>query len=91
MRERATGGGLPAAMAIEAQVPLVPAALAGTHRILEKGSIIIRPRPSALLIGEPISTTGLKSEDRERITDEAHAAVAQLLAQGNQLVTEMEE
>ena len=80
-----------AAMAIEAQVPLVPAALAGTHRILEKGSIIIRPRPSALIIGEPISTTGLKSEDRERITDQAHAAVAQLLAQGNQLVTEMEE
>lgn len=79
-----------AAMAIEAQVPLVPAALAGTHRILEKGSMIIRPRPSALIIGEPISTTGLSTDDREAVTLKAHAAVAELLERGNRLVAEME-
>lgn len=79
-----------AAMAIEAQVPLVPAALAGTHRILEKGSMIIRPRPSALIIGEPISTTGLSTDDREAVTLKAHAAVAELLERGNRLVSEME-
>ena len=79
-----------AAMAIEAGVPLIPAALAGTHRILEKGSVIIRPRPSALLIGEPISTKGLTADDREVLTHKAHAVVATLLEQGNQLVTEME-
>ncbi len=80
-----------AAMAIEAQVPLIPAAIAGTHRILEKGSIIIRPRPSALIIGEPLSTTGRTADDRDALTEQAHAAVAKLLEQGNQLVTEMEE
>ncbi len=79
-----------AAMAIEAGVPLIPAALAGTHRILEKGSVIIRPRPSALLIGEPIPTKGLTADDREALTLKAHAVVAALLEQGNQLVTEME-
>lgn len=79
-----------AAMAIEAGVPLIPAALAGTHRILEKGSVIIRPRPSALLIGEPIPTKGLTADDREALTQKAHAVVAALLEQGNQLVTEME-
>jgi 1-acyl-sn-glycerol-3-phosphate acyltransferase len=80
-----------AAMAIEAQVPLIPAAVAGTHLILEKGSIIIRPRPSALFIGEPISTTGMTADDREALTEKAHAAVAALLEQGNKLVAEMEE
>lgn len=80
-----------AAMAIEAQVPLIPAAIAGTHLILEKGSVIIRPRPSALLIGEPISTTGLTVDDRDALTQQAHAAVAALLEQGNQLVAEMEQ
>ncbi|MDP1826323.1 MAG: lysophospholipid acyltransferase family protein [Archangium sp.] len=79
-----------AAMAIEAQVPLVPAAIAGTHLILEKGSIIIRPRPSALIIGEPISTIGMTADDREALTEKAHAAVAVMLEQGNQLVAEME-
>lgn len=79
-----------AAMAIEAGVPLIPAALAGTHRILEKGSVIIRPRPSALIIGDPLPTKGLKADDREELTQKAHAAVAALLAQGNQLVSEME-
>ncbi len=79
-----------AAMAIEAGVPLIPAALAGTHRILEKGSVIIRPRPSALIIGDPLPTRGLKADDREELTQKAHASVAALLAQGNQLVSEME-
>ena len=79
-----------AAMAIEAGVPLIPAAIAGTHRILEKGSMIIRPRPSALIIGEPLSTTGLTADDRDELTLKAHAAVAKLLAQGNELVAEME-
>ena len=79
-----------AAMAIEAGVPMIPAALAGTHRILEKGSMIIRPRPSALCIGEALSTTGLTADDREALTEKAHASVTALLAQGNQLVSEME-
>jgi 1-acyl-sn-glycerol-3-phosphate acyltransferase len=79
-----------AAMAIEAGVPLIPAALAGTHRILEKGSMVIRPRPSALCIGEPLSTAGLTADDREALTEKAHAAVTVLLAEGNRLVSEME-
>jgi len=79
-----------AVMAIAAGVPLVPAAVAGTHRILEKGSIVIRPRPSALIIGEPIDTKGMKPEDREALTTRAHGEVAKLLAEGNRLVEEME-
>lgn len=79
-----------AIMALEAQVPLVPAAVAGTHRILEKGSIAIRPRPAALVIGASIETAGLSVDARDVITERAHAEVARLLAEGNRLVEEME-
>ncbi len=79
-----------AVMAIEAGVSLVPVAIAGTHRILEKGSIQIRPRPSALLIGEPLSTKGLTVDAREELTLRAHAEVAKLLEEGNRLVAEMD-
>lgn len=79
-----------AVMAIAAGVPLVPVAVAGTHRILEKGSIVIRPRPSALVIGEPIPTEGLTAEDREALTQRAQDAVAKLLEEGNRMVAGME-
>jgi 1-acyl-sn-glycerol-3-phosphate acyltransferase len=75
-----------AVMAIEAQVPLVPAAIAGTHAILPKGTVAIRPRPAALVIGSPISTQGLTVDARESLTHQAHEAVAKLLEQANELV-----
>jgi 1-acyl-sn-glycerol-3-phosphate acyltransferase len=78
-----------AMMAIEAQVPLVPAAVAGTHRILEKGSVVIRPRPAALVIGTPLRTEGNSIEERTTLTEQAHAAVAALLARGNAMVESM--
>ncbi|MFO0600812.1 MAG: lysophospholipid acyltransferase family protein [Myxococcaceae bacterium] len=80
-----------AIMAIDAQVPLIPAAVAGTHRILEKGSIVVQSRPSALIIGEPIPTAGLTMDAREALTQQAHDAVARLLEQGNALVAQMEK
>ncbi|MEW5737870.1 MAG: lysophospholipid acyltransferase family protein [Myxococcota bacterium] len=79
-----------AIMALEAQVPLVPAAVAGTHLILQKGSLAIHPRPAALCIGPPIETAGLSVDARDVITERAHAEVARLLEEGNRLVAEME-
>lgn len=79
-----------ALMAIDAQVPLIPVAIAGTHRILEKGSMAIHPRPAALMIGKPIDTTGLTTDAREELTQRAHDAVAKLLEEGNRLVAEMD-
>lgn len=78
-----------AVMAIEAQVPLVPAAVAGTHAILPKGTVAIRPRPAALVIGKPIDTTGMTLESRDELTQKAHDAVAALLAEGNELISRM--
>jgi 1-acyl-sn-glycerol-3-phosphate acyltransferase len=75
-----------AIMALEAQVPLVPAAVAGTHAILPKGTVAIRPRPAALVIGAPIETKGRSVDDREALTQQAHDEVAKLLAEGNALL-----
>lgn len=78
-----------AIMALEAQVPLVPVALAGTHAILPKGTLSIRPRPAALVIGAPIETKGLSIDARDDVTARAHAAVAGLLAEGNAMLETM--
>ncbi len=79
-----------AIMALEAQVPLVPAAIAGTHRILEKGSAIIHARPAALVVGTPIVTAGLSLDARDELTQRAHDEVRGLLGEANQLVAELE-
>jgi 1-acyl-sn-glycerol-3-phosphate acyltransferase len=78
-----------AIMSLEAQVPLVPAAVAGTHAILPKGTVAIRPRPAALVIGKPIETKGLGLEARDTVTQQAHDAVAALLVEGNAMVAEL--
>jgi 1-acyl-sn-glycerol-3-phosphate acyltransferase len=77
-----------AMMALEAQVPLVPAAIAGAFEILPKGGFAVQSRPAALVIGQPIATTGRTADERDALTQEAHAAVTLLLARGNALLAD---
>jgi 1-acyl-sn-glycerol-3-phosphate acyltransferase len=76
-----------AIFAIDAQVPMVPAAIAGTHEILPKGTIAVRPRPAALVVADPIETAGRTHDDREALTEQAHAAVEKALAEAQRLLT----
>jgi 1-acyl-sn-glycerol-3-phosphate acyltransferase len=77
-------------LALQAQVPLVPLAVAGTKDVMTKKSVLIHGgRPVVLKVGEPISTEGKTLADREALNSEAHAAVARLLAAGNARVEEM--
>jgi len=79
-----------AVLAIDAQVPLVPVAIAGAHEITPKGGLWVRSgRPLVLRVGKPIPTTGLGREDRDSLTRQAHDAVAALLEEGNRRVQEM--
>ena len=78
-----------AVLAISAQVPLVPLAVAGTKDVMQKHSLLIHGgRPAELFVGEPITTEGLTLDDRDALTEKAHAAVAQLLASANARVEE---
>ena len=78
-----------AVLAIEAGVPLVPAALAGTHDILPSGKIAIQARPAALVIGQPLLTTGLALTDRETLTEQCHARVAECLKEAEAMVEQL--
>ncbi len=70
----------PFGLAIAAQVPIVPVYVHGTHRILPKGSLRLRPQPIRLLVGEPIPTAGLALTDREGLRDRVRAAIVALRA-----------
>ena len=68
----------PFGLAIAAQVPLIPVYLHHTFEILPKGAWRLRPRPIRLLVGQPIPTTGLEPDDRERLRDRVRAAMVAL-------------
>lgn len=58
----------PAFLAIRAQVPLVPMALAGTWELLPMHSSCLHPVSVTLSVGEPIETRGLTMKDVEELT-----------------------
>jgi 1-acyl-sn-glycerol-3-phosphate acyltransferase len=68
----------PFGLAIAAQVPIIPVYVHHTFEILPKGAWRLRPRPIRLLVGEPIETKGLQPADRERLRDQARAAMVAL-------------
>jgi 1-acyl-sn-glycerol-3-phosphate acyltransferase len=70
----------PFALAIVAQVPVVPVYVHQTFEILARGAWRLRPRPIRVLVGEPIPTTGLGPDDRQRLRDRVHAEIEALRA-----------
>jgi 1-acyl-sn-glycerol-3-phosphate acyltransferase len=67
-------------LAIEAGAPVVPVGISGSFDILVKGSMRVRPGVQIHVhIGSPIDTRGYKTRDRDRLAEEAHAAVAACL------------
>jgi len=69
-----------AAFAIDAGLPVIPVAVAGSERVLPKHSLVVLPGRIRVAFGRPIVTTGLGPEDRERVTTLAHDEVRDLLA-----------
>ena len=67
-------------IAIRAQVPIVPLALIGMRQILPMHSLRFRPGRVKLRIGEPISTEGVTTKQREELTAQARARVVEMLA-----------
>ena len=62
-------------MAIGAGVPIVPVAVRGTYDIMPKHGLLIRPRPVAVDIGEPIATQGLALDSKEALMDGVRSAI----------------
>ncbi len=69
-------------LALHSQVPIVPIAIHNTGRLLPKGSRILRPGKIQVEILPAIPTTGLRSADREHLTDQVRLALEGALARG---------
>jgi 1-acyl-sn-glycerol-3-phosphate acyltransferase len=67
-------------MAVEGGVPVVPVAIKYTDKLMGKGTGIARPGTAEMVVLPPIETTGLSGEDVKRLTERAHAAIAEELA-----------
>lgn len=76
-------------IALNAGVPIVPVALAGTEKVLPFGSGTVSPARVTLKIGTPIPTAGLGAKDRAGLAQQSHDQIAEML-KGTGLVAPLE-
>jgi 1-acyl-sn-glycerol-3-phosphate acyltransferase len=62
-------------LAIEAQVPVVPVAINGSHRLLPKGELTTRPGTVDIVVCEPIPTTGMDDVQVDALAERARRAI----------------
>ena len=62
-------------LAIQSQVPIVPATISGSHHITPKRSLRILSGTVKITYGEPIATTGLGAEDRHALKERVRDAI----------------
>jgi 1-acyl-sn-glycerol-3-phosphate acyltransferase len=71
-------------MAIKAQVPLVPLTLIGTYELLPIHVYALHPRPLLVVVGDPISTTGLTTRDADALTQRLYESISATYSQYSQ-------
>jgi 1-acyl-sn-glycerol-3-phosphate acyltransferase len=62
-------------LAAQADVPLVPAVLVGTRRLLPAGATLPRPAAVTLHIGKPLRAAGFSWNDAVALRDEARTVL----------------
>ena len=67
-------------LAIDAQVPVLPLALTGTHDCMPKGSRWFGEASAVVRILEPIATTGMTAANVGELRDRARSTIVQALA-----------
>jgi 1-acyl-sn-glycerol-3-phosphate acyltransferase len=73
-------------LALKSGLPILPVALAGTYRVLKRGSLVITPGAVAMSVGDPIEVSGQTMRDRETITRAARDEVQALRAEARRAV-----
>jgi 1-acyl-sn-glycerol-3-phosphate acyltransferase len=68
-------------MAIKAQVPLIPLTLIGTYELLPIHVYALHPRPLLVVVGDPISTTGLTTRDADTLTQRLYESISATYSQ----------
>jgi len=63
-------------LALQTGVEIVPGYISGSREVMPKGRLTIRPGPVRVRFGAPIPVQGMTLDQRDEITERAHAAVA---------------
>src|ERR1700760_1618262 len=71
-------------MAIKAQVPLIPLTLVGTYELLPIHVYALYPRPLLIIVGDPLSTTGLTTRDADTLTQRLYESISPTYSQFSQ-------
>ncbi|MFZ5774381.1 MAG: lysophospholipid acyltransferase family protein [Thermodesulfobacteriota bacterium] len=69
-------------LAIKAGVDLVPVAISGTHQVLPKGKLLVRPGRVEIRVGEPIPTRNYTVKQKQELAELLQSRVAALLVEG---------
>jgi 1-acyl-sn-glycerol-3-phosphate acyltransferase len=64
-------------LAIQAQVPILPATVSGSQKLTPKGSLRVESGVMKIRYGQPIPTEGLASEDSHRLKERVRVAIEQ--------------
>ena len=64
-------------LAIQAQVPILPATVSGSQKLTPKGSLRVESGVMKIRYGQPIPTEGLASEDSHRLEERVRVAIEQ--------------
>jgi 1-acyl-sn-glycerol-3-phosphate acyltransferase len=62
-------------LAIDAQVPILPLTVNGSHHLFPKGAASVRPGTLDVIIGRPIATAGLEKDDLEDLMSATRDAI----------------
>jgi len=71
------GGGFH--LAIHSKKPIVPVVISGTHNIMPRGSLCIRPGRITVSINPPIDTSSFNSRDRKALMESVRSIMIQKL------------
>ncbi len=77
-------------LALQLGVPVIPAAVTGSRRIMRKGSPLVHPGTMKVRIGAPIPVEGMTVDDRDVLVERAHDAV-KVLGAGSLTIEGREE
>lgn len=71
-------------MALRSGVPLVPVSVSGAHRLMRKGSMVLRAGEIGVHFGAPIPVAGYSMEQREDLMQAVEQAIARHLPEDQQ-------
>lgn len=75
-------------MAMRAGAPIVPVSISGATTIMRKGGLAIHPGSIRITFHDPIPTTGLSADDRDRLIEHVRRAIRQGLTPEEQPLAE---